>query len=169
VVKQEYIEKLVGAPGHRVVALHLRGEGRERELVVELERTDIRFRCPCGRQYMRYYDRSGRMVRDLSFGPFRRVWLLFYQFRVSCPACGVKTEQLDWVQSRVRYTKRLAAAVALSCGEIGTIKATAARFDLHWETVNAIEKKALAEGLPGVHITDGRRPALDEFSIRRRH
>ncbi|GFP31073.1 hypothetical protein [Candidatus Hakubella thermalkaliphila] len=52
-VKQEYINQLVGVQGHRVLALHF-GENRktgDKELVIELGRHESKYRCPCGRSW----------------------------------------------------------------------------------------------------------------------
>lgn len=89
-VKQEYIDQLVGVQGYIVVALHF-GEGKksgDKELVIEIERVEDRCRCRCGREFDTYYDKSLRMVRDLPYGPYKRSWLCFMQARVDCPECG---------------------------------------------------------------------------------
>lgn len=169
-VKQEYIDKLFGIPRHFVSSLYFLEDQGDRELVVQLARhSGTRFQCPCGRLCDRYYDFHERMVRDLAFGAFSISWLVFYQFRVDCPDCGVKTEALDWVEPRVRYTKRLAGAVALACREIRSLSSVGKQFDLSWKTVKEIDKKALLEELPPVGETDATILAVDEFAIKKRH
>ncbi|GFP22781.1 hypothetical protein HKBW3S09_00248 [Candidatus Hakubella thermalkaliphila] len=170
-VKQEYINQLVGVQGHRVLALHF-GENRktgDKELVIELGRHESKYRCPCGRELDTYYDRSTRMVRDLPYGPYQRSWLSFPQFRVACPDCGVVTEELPFVEPRLTYTRRLAAEVALSCRETRSLKAIAAQYHLDWKTVKEIDKQALEEELPTPAETPARLLAVDEFSIEKRH
>ena len=170
-VKQEYIDQLVGVQGYRVVALHF-GEGKEtkeKELVIELAKESGKHRCPCGAEFDTYYDRSYRMIRDLPYGPYKRAWLYFPQFRVDCPSCGVLTEKLDFTDPRVTYTKRLAAEVALSCRETRSIKAIAKQYSLDWKTVKEIDKQALEEELPQPQDTPARLLAVDEFSILKRH
>ncbi|MBW1988337.1 MAG: ISL3 family transposase, partial [Deltaproteobacteria bacterium] len=137
--------------------------------MIEITRVGRGFRCPCGRVFERYYDWDERLVRDLSFGPFSRAFLIFPQFRVECPECGVKTEVLDWIEPRARYTKRLAAAVAISCREIRSLSAIGKQFDLDWKTVKQIDKKALLEELPPVGETDATILAVDEFAVKKRH
>jgi len=169
-VKQEYIDKLFGIPYHFVSSLYFLEDQDDKELVAQLARhSGTRFQCPCGRQFDKYYDFHERMVRDLGFGAFSISWLVFYQFRVECPDCGVKTEALDWVEPRARYTKRLAGAVALACREIRSLSSIATQFDLDWKTVKRIDKKALLEELPPVGETGATVLAVDEFAIKKRH
>lgn len=71
--KKEYIDQLVGIQGYRVVALGF-GEGRdsgEKELVVEIERLEARYRCRCGAEFDTYYDGGMRMIRDLPHSPYK--------------------------------------------------------------------------------------------------
>ncbi|MGC8817739.1 MAG: ISL3 family transposase, partial [Candidatus Hadarchaeum sp.] len=170
-VKQEYIDQLVGVQGYTVVALHF-GEGRaseEKELVVEIERLEARYRCRCGAEFKTYYDRTTRIVRDLPYGPYKRSWLCFHQVRVDCPRCGVVTEELSFCSPHATYTKRLAAEVALSCREIRSLKAIAEQYGLDWKTVKEIDKRALSEELPTPDKTPAKLLAVDEFSVKKRH
>jgi len=169
-VKQEYIDILVSIQGYSVkFAGTVRNEEDELELMIQLERKERRYFCRCGREFMSYYDGNERCVRDLSYGPFKRSWLVFWQVRLNCPECGVVTEQLDWVNPRVEYTKRLAAAVALSCREIRSIKSVAEQYGLHRGTVKEMDKAALERELPDPSESNPVLLGVDEFSIRRRH
>jgi transposase len=170
-VKQEYIDQLVGVQGYTVVALHF-GEGRdsgEKELMVEIARVEERYRCRCGTEFDTFYDGGVRMIRDLPYGPYKRSWLCFHQVRVDCPDCGVVTEELEFTDPWAGYTKRLAADVALSCRETRSLKAIAAQYGLDWKTVKEIDKRALAEELPQPKDTPAEILAVDEFSIKKRH
>ena len=140
-VRDEYINLLVGIPGFKVTLAAIRefkdeddSEDNGPLLVIALFRLQRRYRCRCGREFSSYYDRRERSVRDLSYGPYRRSYLCFSQMRVNCPECGVVTERLDWVDPRVNYTKRLAAAVALSCRETRSLSSIARQFGLHAHT-----------------------------------
>lgn len=55
-----------------------------------------------------------RPVRDLPWGEWK-LWLIVEMHRVICPRCGVKTERVDFLEGKQRYTKRFAAAVAREC------------------------------------------------------
>ena len=168
-VKQDYIDIMVGIPGFSVkrVSSHEFEDGLH--LMIELSRKHKKYRCRCGREFQSYYDGDERSVRDLAYGPFKRSCLVFFQVRVDCPDCGVVTESLDWVLPRVEYSKRLAAAVALACHEIRSLKSVAAQFGLHEKTVKRIDKEALAEELPSPGDFSPRLLGVDEFALRKRH
>ena len=181
-VKQEYIDRLINIQGFSVRSIYylevlskketddFPDQQNSTELVIELARVDRSFRCPCGHELLTYYDAKPRTVRDLSYGIYQVAWLSFDQCRVDCRRCGkISTEQLDWIEPFVKYTKRLAAAVALACEETRSLKYVAKQFCLHWATVKEIDKKALEARLPEVGETDARFLAVDEFSIRKRH
>jgi transposase len=184
VVKQEYIDQLIGLQGFGVRDMQFlsvlyregeeeiaRSEEEKTELVVTLKRTDGKYVCPCGREHSSYYDARRRRVRDLRYGMYKWTWIVFEQCRVDCrEGCGrIRTERLAWVDPQVSYTKRLAAAVALSCRQTRSLKSIGQEYGLHWQTVKEIDKRALEEELPEVGETEARLLAVDEFSIRKRH
>jgi len=103
------------------------------------------------------------------YGPYRPSWLCFTQVRVDCPDCGVATEELPFCEPKVTYTKRLAAAVALSCRETRSLTAVAGQNGLHWKTVKEIDKRALKRKLPHPKDAPAKILAVDEFSVKRRH
>ena len=169
-VKQEYIDCLVSIPGFSVgVVGPVEEEGGEKSLMIELIRQSPSYRCRCGREFTARHDSSERCVRDLSFGPWKKSYLVFWQARVDCPECGVVTERLGWVGPLKTYTKRLASAVALSCRELRNIKSVAEQYALHWSTVKAMDKAAMLEELPDPSEATPRLLGVDEFAIRRRH
>ena len=129
-VKQEYINRLVGIQGFSVSDLTFIEADDRTELVIHIVRNHKSYTCRCGRQFDTYHDRNTRQVLDLPFGPYRITYVIFEQYRVACPHCGVVTETLDFVDPRVTYTKRLAADVALSCQELRNVKSL-------WERVFA--------------------------------
>lgn len=168
-VKQEYIDKLINIQGFFVKSIEYVTYEDSTRLNIVIEREEPRYRCNCGRIFSTYYDAEIREVRDLAFGCYDTVYLVFNQCRINCPACGIKTEFFDWVEPRVRYTMRLGAAVAIACEETRSLKSIAKQFGLHWDTVKEIDKKALERK---VSFMDSRKPsiiAIDEFSIRKRH
>jgi transposase len=168
-VKQEYIDKLVNIQGFFVSEIDYIQEGDATRLRIIINRKEPRYRCSCGLEYSNYYDSEIREVRDLSYGPYKEVYVVFYQCRIDCRNCGIKTEVFDWVESRVRYTMRLGAAVALACEETRSLKSIAEQFGLHWETVKEIDKKALVHKLPAIGSQSPVVIAVDEFTIRKRH
>jgi transposase len=169
-VKQEYIDLLVGIPGWsaKFVGTVEDWDGKD-HLMIEIGRQREQYRCSCGREFTSYYDGDFRDVRDLPFGPHQRVSLVFWQVRIDCPDCGIVTERLDFIEPRVGYTKRLAAAVALSCRELRSLKSVASQYQIHRETVKDMDKAALERDLPHASETSPRLIGVDEFSIRKRH
>jgi len=168
-VKQEYIDELIGIQGFSVSGLQFIEADSAPSLEIFVQRQKQVYHCRCGRSFDGYHDRRLRRVRDLPFGPHKISYLNFEQYRVACPVCGVVTEALDFVDARVGYTKRLAADVALSCQELRNLKSIAKQYQLHWETVKNIDKQALEERLPQEGDTDAELLAVDEFSIKKRH
>lgn len=169
-VEQDYIDYLVNIPGFSVGTVGSSDDwDGKKSLMIELKRREAVYHCRCGRECTTRYDSSERCVRDLSYGPWQRAHLVFWQARVNCPECGVVTERLSWVEPLKGYTKRLAAAVALSCRELRSIKSVAAQFDLHWSTVKEMDKTALQKELPPPSAAHPRLMGVDEFSIRKRH
>lgn len=182
-VKQEYIDSLINIQGFSVQAMHFleviyhkeRGNGEENqeetELIIELRRKKPEYVCECGRVHTSYYDSRKRTVRDLRYGPYKRSWLVFEQCRVDCrKGCGaIRNERFEWLEPYVGYTKRLAAAVALSCKETRSLKKIGEEYGLHWDTVKEIDKRALKKELPAVGETDAEVLAVDEFAIKKRH
>lgn len=171
-VKQEYIDILVNIPGFTVSMVQLH-EFTEEEggpcLYFILFRKERRYQCRCGREFTTYYDCRSRSVRDLPYGPHRQSYLFFTQMRVDCPECGVVTERLDWVSPRVEYTKRLAAAVALSCRETRSLASIAKQFGLHVHTVKQMDKAALEQELPDPSAAAPRLLGVDEVAIKKHH
>lgn len=168
-VKQEYIDILISIQGFTVDYLGTVENDGDKELMIQLRRIDKRYKCPCGEEFSSYYDSNERCVRDLSYGPYQRSWLVFNQVRVECPDCGVVTEKLYWLERRTGYTKRLACAVALSSREIRSIKSVAKQYGLHPHTVKEIDKAALEEELPDIGEGNPKVIGVDEFAVRRRH
>lgn len=175
-VKQEYIDLMVNIPGFTVSMVQVHEFQEEEDvldegpcLFITLFRKERRYQCRCGREFSTYYDCRGRSVRDLSYGPHQRSYLFFTQVRLDCPECGVVTERLSWVEPRVNYSKRLAAAVALSCRETRSLASIAKQFGLHVHTVKQMDKEALEQELPEPSAAAPRLLGVDEFSIRKHH
>ena len=176
-MQEHSITRFIGIPDHKPSDFYFLDESgqstqddeRVKEVVVELTRVNRSFRCPCGRTFITYYDVTDRFVRDLPWGPWKKVSLLVPRFRVDCPECGVTTEQLDWITPRRRHTKRLADAVAWACREERSVQGVADQFDLGWDLVKDIDKEALKQRLDPPDLSGIRHVAVDEFSVTRRH
>jgi transposase len=94
--------------------------------------------------------------------------LMLNRARVACPRCGPKLEQLDWLEPNARVTKRLAENVARLC-KVMPIKRVAEFYDLHWDTVKAIDKAYLARELDRVDVRGVKLLLMDEFALHKGH
>lgn len=137
---------------------------------IYLKRDAAVYRCSgCGREYHTYDHSESYTARDLPYGKWKSAWLHFDKVYVNCEKCGVRVENLGWIDSRVRYTKRLAEEVARECRLFQSIKTVAERFHLHWETVKEIDKESLGRELAPSDFSEVRKLAVDEISIKKRH
>ena len=134
---------------------------------IELVRTGERpFICSgCGRSYPRYHDWSERWIRDLPILD-AETHLLIQRFRVACPDCGPKLEELPWLAKYSRVTLRLAESVARLC-KVLPVKHVADFYGLGWDAVKAIDKGWLQSTVGKPDLSDLRLLAMDEFAIRR--
>jgi transposase len=96
------------------------------------------------------------------------LYLYFFQVRVDCPDCGVKTEQLEWLEKGQQYTKRFAAFAAEFC-RIASVSAVAKHFGLDWKTVKRFDKQALEAELNPVDLNGLKVLAVDEIAIKKGH
>jgi transposase len=164
----ESLARLLGMEGWKIKGEPFFVEGSGRPFaMVEIVREKRVYQCGCGRRFTTYYDGEEREVRDLSWGKWD-FSLFFFQVRVDCPECGVKTEQLDWLVPGSRYTKRFAAYVAQLC-RLATVSAVAKHLGLDWKTVKRFDKSALEEELDPPDLEELRVLAVDEIAIKKGH
>ncbi len=159
---------LGGWEGYRVGSVE-RVAGADPEVWVFLE--PVAGTCPacegCGGAATALHEVTVRRVRDLPILD-ARTWLEVPRRRVSCPRCGPKLEHLSWLDRYSRVTKRLAESVARLCGFL-PIKRVAEVYGLHWNTVKAIDKRALKEKLGPIDLSGLTVIAMDEFAIQKGH
>jgi len=142
-------------------------EGKRPSVMFEVCPNTKEYECPCGRKFDRYYDGDFRLVQDLSLGAWD-LCIYFYQVRVECPECGIKTQRLDWLEPSQRYTKRFAAYVAGLC-RIASVAAVARHLGLDWKTVKRFDKRALEAELNPVNLEGLKLLAVDEIAIKKGH
>lgn len=124
--------------------------------------------CPhCQKQNLKIHDYRWRAVHELpAFG--KPVILHVERRRLCCPACGIVTERLSWLESRSRLTVRMERAVSGLCTHM-SVKHVAAFFHLDWGTVKAVDKKLLKERLADCTAGPVRIIGMDEFAIQKGH
>jgi transposase len=93
------------------------------------------------------HSRKSRKVRDLPWGEWK-VWLVVTVHRVRCRRCGVRTEEIPFLEGKSPFTRRFAEAVARDCEDAAAHR-VAARWGLSSSTVRRIDKRALAQWSAG--------------------
>jgi transposase len=164
----ESLAQLLGIAGWKIKGdpLFSEGPGGGRAMV-EIVREKAEYECPCGRRFKTYYDGDYREVQDVSWATW--AWfLLFFQVRVDCPNCGIRTERLEWLAPGQRHTKRFAAYVAGLC-QMASVAAVARHLDLDWKTVKRFDREALEAKLNPPDWGRPRLLAVDEIAIKKGH
>lgn len=144
-------------------------EGERPEIWLNLEADAERAkRCSgCGEVVQAVHDSEDREVRDLPILD-ADTWIRVRRYRLACPRCGPKLEQLSWLGRYARVTRRLAESVARLCREL-PVKHVAEYFDLHWSTVKAIDHAYLEAKLEPIDLQGIEQIAMDEFAIQKGH
>lgn len=153
---------------NRVQRVDRNGPGQRPSVHINLVRTKPTFECSgCGQETTAVHEVIHRCVRDLPIlDADTYVW--FPRYRVACPTCGPKVEALSWVSLWARVTKRLADSIIRLC-RVLPIQHVAAWYGLDWDTVKALDKRALAALLLPVDLRDLEIIAMDEFALRKGH
>ena len=81
------------------------------DVVVDVRRRKRRVECPCGWSSRAFYDRTVRRWRHLDVAG-TKLWLRAEIRRISCPTCGVRTEQVAWARPASRFTTQFEDLVA---------------------------------------------------------
>lgn len=141
-------------------------------IVKELRpRSDAVKRCSrCGTPVAEIHDVVERRVRDVALLD-RDTWLVFPMARLRCPRCGPTGERIPWLDRYQRMTKRLAEKIA-GLAQVLPNKHVAAWFGVSWDTVKAIDKRALVARLGPVttaSLAEVSVIGIDEFALRRGH
>lgn len=144
-----------------------RGEGRWLVLELEPRANVIRLCSGCGEPVRSIHDRSTRRIRDLPVFD-ALVELRLPRLRLACPRCGPRLERLDWLDSHVRITRRLAESVARLCATTA-LQHAARWFGLNWKTVKQIDFRHLERTVGPIDLTGVTVIAMDEFAIQKGH
>jgi len=135
---------------------------------IRLERDVRKLPCSgCGQIVDRTFLHSRRRLRDLSLFD-RKAFLVFDEYRVNCPYCGYKVEQLPFAAPWARMTLRFSEYVARLV-RISTVKEVADLLSLDWETVKNIDKAYLQKEFATPDYDGLRILCLDEISRKKGH
>jgi transposase len=134
--------KLLGFPGYRVYRREMDEQKKHVTLWVRRKRGNQILRCPkCGRRVQEIHEVIERTARDLPcFEYTTRVVVELYRLR--CPDCGVKTEQMPQLPSKAPFTKRFEDAVGQAC-ESAAAAQVARRMGLSESTVRGLDLRYL--------------------------
>jgi transposase len=138
-----------------------------RQLLIQLE-PNAPPRCSgCNTLITPVHDTYHRCVRERDLFD-HRVWLEVPVRRVNCPRCGVRVEQIDWLDGRRHMT------VAMRCHietlvRILPIKHVAELLGLHWHTVKQIDKQRLQRDVAEPDRSRLRYLLMDEFALHKGH
>ena len=173
---RKLLEQLGGWEGFEVVNVSTEDEPQPDvlgapapRLVIELRaKRRAPHRCSrCGEVVVAVHDVTPRRVRDLPIAEWD-TWLLVPRVRLQCPRCGPTIEAIPWLDRYQRMTKRLADKIA-GLAQVLPIKEVARWFGVGWDTVKAIDKRALIARLGRVELDGVRQIAIDEFALHRGH
>ncbi len=122
----------------------------------------------CGRKVWRRHDRKWRSWRHLDcLGQI--TYLRYAIWRVRCPRCGVRTEQVPWAEVGSRFTRAFEQQVAW-LAQRSDLSAVAEYFRISWATVrNIVQRVVEVEWNDDRRLEGLRIIGVDEISYRRHH
>ena len=134
--------KILGWPGYRVFRHEIDQTAKRLRLWVRRKRGNHKLVCSgCGRKFTDAHDYNEREVRDLPWDEYRTT-VIIEVYRVGCPQCGVRVEQVPQLPSKAPFSKRFEEAVGLAC-ESALVRRVARQFRLAASTVRAIDLRYL--------------------------
>ena len=156
-------------PWRRMKVVHRRVSQESRSALVRLEPDQrCRPRChACGQPARTVHSATRKFVRDLSLADFSVMLQIEYR-KIWCGRCGgVRVEQLEFVDTHQRVTRRLAAYAAELCRAGLSVTAVADHLDLDPKTIQAIDKTALEAEFGKTSYAGLRRLAIDEIAVKK--
>lgn len=151
--------KLLDWPGYRVYGAEIDKAGKKVKLWVRRKRGNQRVVCSgCGKRVGGLHEVYEREVRDLPCFEYRTM-VVIELYRVRCPDCGVKTEEVLQLPSNAPFSKRFEDEVGKAC-ESAPVRQVARRFQLPASTVLAMDLRYLERW-----DQSRRKPALKEMGV----
>jgi transposase len=139
----------------------------DQQLLITLEARSLPRCSSCGKASERVHDTHLRRVRERNLFD-HRVWLEVPVRRVSCVRCGVRVEQINWLDGRRHMTVALRCYVE-TLVRILPIKHVADHLELHWHTVKRIDKQRLLREVVEPDRNRLRWLLMDEFALHKGH
>jgi len=136
--------------------------------IIYLTRENGKFVCSCCRQTVgQGYDSRTQYIRDLSCFKYN-TYLCLDKFRIYCPCCGVKVEELKFARVFSHCTIRFEDYIAKLCS-ILPVSQVAELTSLDWKTVKEIDKRYLTEKFSCPDYSCLELLAIDEISYKSGH
>jgi len=122
-------------------------------------------RCGCCGSVAPGYDRlPERTWRSESYGDIA-ILLRYAPWRVSCPQCGIRVEQVPWARHDSRFTRDFEEKVAY-LAQITNKTAITQLTGIAWRTVGRIIERVVEDRLDPDRLKGLRAIGVDEFSYR---
>ena len=167
-MQNDCFTKLLGIQGFVVKEVTLGQEGRRSCVIFDLNRERQEFVCSgCGQMVEEAILYRPRMVQHLGLWEHLS-YLRLMQYRVNCPRCGLKVEQLPFVGRYSRVTKALGCLVYELC-KVMTNKAVGILQGLDEETVKNIDKTKLQEAQENRSLDGISALGVDEIAVGKGH
>ena len=136
--------------------------------IIYLKREGSNFVCSCCKQTVgQGYDSRTQYIRDLSCFEYS-TYLCLDKFRIYCPCCGVKVEELGFARVFSHCTIRFEDYIAKLCS-ILPVSQVAELTGLDWKTVKEIDKRYLSQKFSNPDYSNLSLLAIDEISYKCRH
>ena len=130
--------KILDWPGYRVYRHAIDEQTRTLTLWVRRKGGNRKVICSgCGKAVAAIGEVRERTVRDLPWRKYQAKVVVEF-FRVRCPDCGLKTEDVPQLPSKAPFSKDFEDAVGLAC-ESAPARRVARQFQIPESTVRAID------------------------------
>ena len=134
--------KVLGFPGYRVYRHEIDERRKHVTLWIRRKRGNQILRCPgCGRRVSDIHEVIERTARDLPCFEYTTT-VNVELYRLRCPDCGLKTEQMPQLPSKAPFTRRFEDSVGRAC-ESAAASQVARRMGLSESTVRGIDLRYL--------------------------
>jgi transposase len=146
-------------PGYRVYRHEIDESTRTLKLWVRRKRGNKVLVCSgCGGKAPKIEEIRERTVRDLPWRKYQTIVVVEF-FRVRCPQCGLKVEQVPQLPGKAPFSKDFEDAVGLAC-ESAAARQVARQFRLPASTVRAIDLRYLERW-----VAASKMPALVQMGV----
>ena len=136
--------KVLGWPGYKVYQMQIDEANKQLTLWIRPKKTGLKLICSGCLHHVpvsAIHQVRERKVRDLPCFEYTTV-VMVETYRVKCPACGIRVEQVAQVPSKAPFSKRFEEAVGQAC-ESASARQVARRMGLAETTVRAIDLRYL--------------------------